>query len=89
MSDLQISLLGIGAAVIVAVYLYNLWLERQYKRNFGDAFRRREDALYHGTQPSPFETLTETVDPSRPLPVDKARANVANEVCELLDEATD
>ncbi len=89
MSDLQISLLGIGVAVIVAVYLYNLWLERQYKRHYGDAFRRREDALYHGTQSAHFETLTEVVETAKPAPAEKVRGNVANEACELLDEATD
>lgn len=89
MSDLQISLLGIGVAVIVAVYLYNFWLQRQYQRKYGDAFRRREDALYHGPHAAPFETLTETVDPHKPAPVEKARGHVALDACELLEEATD
>lgn len=91
MSDLQISLLGIGVAVIVAVYLYNLWVQRQYQRKYGDAFRRREDALYHGEGSKHFETLTEEVNPIKHVaaPAEKGRTHLASDACELLDEATD
>ncbi len=93
MSELQISLLAIGIAVIVAVYLYNFWLQRQYQRKFCAAFRQHEDALYHGVTPKNPDILPDTLmdvaDPSQHLQADKVRVNVPDEVCDLLDEATD
>jgi len=38
MSDLQLSLLVIGAVVVCAVYLYNWLQERSYRRSVGQAF---------------------------------------------------
>ena len=38
MSDLQISLLGIGAVVIVGVLLYNHYQQRKLRKRLGDAF---------------------------------------------------
>ena len=89
MSELQISLLGIGIAVIVALYLYNFWLQRQYQRRFGDAFKQQEDALYHGVAQKNLDTLMEVAEPAQLLPTDKQRVNVPDEICTLLDEATD
>jgi len=92
MSELQISLLGIGLAVIVAVYLYNFWLQRQYQRKYGDAFKRHEDALYHGVKPYKADPLTAVADVAevqKTVPVEKVRVNAPDEVCTLLDEATD
>jgi FtsZ-interacting cell division protein ZipA len=40
MSDLQISLLAVGAAVVVGVYLFNLWQERKLRRRTEQAFAR-------------------------------------------------
>lgn len=46
MSDLQISLLIIGAAVVGAVYLFNRLQERKFRRSLGEAFdSAREDVL--------------------------------------------
>lgn len=96
MSELQISLLGIGIAVIVAVYLYNFWIQRQYQRKFGAAFKPQEDVLYQGmTPPKPdvarnsLDTLMDEVEPAQLLATDKTRLNTPDEVCLLLDEATD
>ena len=89
MSELQISLLGIGLAVIVAVYLYNFWLQRQYQRHFGDSFKQKEDALYHGSKKKNLDTLMDAVDPGSIFATEKARVNAPDEVCNLLDEATD
>lgn len=48
MSDLQIGLLIIGVAVIIVVYGYGTWQQRQYRHRFGPAFRpQHDDALYH------------------------------------------
>jgi hypothetical protein len=89
MSELQISLLGIGIAVIVAVYLYNFWLQRQYQRRFGDAFKQQEDALYHAVAQKNLDALMEVAEPAQLLPTEKQRVNVPDEVCSLLDEASD
>ena len=90
MSELQISLLGIGIAVIVAVYLYNFWLQRQYQRKFGAAFKQQHgDALYHDIASKNLDTLLDGSDPSQHFQADKVRVNVPDEVCSLLDEATD
>lgn len=43
MSDLQLSLLVIGAAVIVAVYLYNWLQERGYRRRISQSFAGTHD----------------------------------------------
>ena len=46
MSELQISLLAIGALVILAVFAYNKWQERKLARGAEDNFRsRHEDVL--------------------------------------------
>ncbi|MGV8932985.1 MAG: cell division protein ZipA C-terminal FtsZ-binding domain-containing protein [Gallionellaceae bacterium] len=92
MSELQISLLGIGIVVIVAVYLYNFWLQRQYQRKFGSAFKQHEDALYHGIAAAKVDALMDTVsnvESAKHFSPDKIKANAADEVCSLLDEATD
>jgi hypothetical protein len=89
MSELQISLLGIGVAVIVAVYLYNFWLQRQYQRRYGDAFKQHEDVLYHGVSSSDPEILAEEVMPAPKIHAEKSRVNAPDEVCSLLDEMTD
>lgn len=59
MSELQISLLGIGIVVVLAVYGYSWWQQRQYRRKFGAAFRHgREDALHRpSTEKSVDELL--------------------------------
>jgi len=89
MSELQISLLGIGVAVIVAVYVYNFWQQRQYQRRFGAAFKQQEDALYHAVAQKNLDTLMDVVEPAQLLPTEKQRVNAPDEVCTLLDEATD
>lgn len=86
MSELQISLLAIGVVVIVAVYLYNFWLQRQYQRKFGDAFRQHEDALYHGLK---GHTVEEAAEPAKATVSEKHRMAAPDEVCSLLDETTD
>jgi hypothetical protein len=89
MSELQISLLGIGIAVIVAVYLYNYWVQLQYKRSFGEAFRQHEDALYHGAPGRNPDALADEVAADKIFQTDKVRMNSPDEVCALLDESTD
>lgn len=49
MSDLQISLLGIGLLVVVAVVVYNAYQQRRLKQRLGQAFGEpRQDVLLDG-----------------------------------------
>ena len=59
MSELQAALLAIGSGVVIAVYAYGWWKQRQYSRKFGTAFRQsHEDALYRADQPQqPVESF--------------------------------
>ncbi|HTF15066.1 MAG TPA: cell division protein ZipA C-terminal FtsZ-binding domain-containing protein [Burkholderiales bacterium] len=46
MSELQVGLLGVGAVVVAAVFLYNKWQERRYRREAEAGFAsRHEDVL--------------------------------------------
>ncbi len=95
MSELQISLLAIGIAVVLAVYGYSWWQQRQYRRQYGAAFRHgHEDALYRNApEKTAGEILTEATL-SQSLPAGP-EANLAVErrcgsrECSLLDAATD
>jgi len=58
MSELQISLLGIGIAVVLAMYAYSAWQHRQYRRKFGAA--EREDALYQSPPEEPAAEVSIT-----------------------------
>ena len=60
MSELQAALLAIGLGVVVAVYLFGWWKQRQYRRKFGAAFSQsHDDALYQGHDIAPV-VLDET-----------------------------
>ena len=92
MSELQISLLGIGIAVVLAVYAYSWWQQRRYRRKFGATFKPgHEDALYRPLASellTPEIPATELFEPalagSRPL-----LPHATDSVCALLDAATD
>ncbi|MDD5300052.1 MAG: cell division protein ZipA C-terminal FtsZ-binding domain-containing protein [Gallionella sp.] len=56
MSELQAALLAIGFGVIVAVYAFGWWQQRQYRRKFGAAFKTTHaDALYQDSDADPVE----------------------------------
>lgn len=38
MSELQLSLLGIGVLIVLAIYLFSLWQQRQYRKRFSTMF---------------------------------------------------
>ncbi len=52
MSELQISLLGVGVVVIAGVYLFNFWEEREFRHKAERAFSREHDdvLLGHATE---------------------------------------
>jgi FtsZ-interacting cell division protein ZipA len=63
MSDLQISLLAIGACVVAGVYLFNWWQERQFHRRTELAFeRKQDDVLMPAAQPADDEQTAQPAD---------------------------
>jgi hypothetical protein len=98
MSELQAALLAIGFGVIVAVYTFGWWQQRQYRRKFGMVFKStRPDVLYQpdvlhqgydaGQAPQPLasvidEALEDTV-------AAESAPGLQNEPCALLDGRCD
>lgn len=87
MSELQISLLVIGAVVVAAVYAYGAWQQRQYRRRFGAAFKPQHgDALYQSTAAS---------GALQDMPADYVEHNLTgaviepDDVCTTLNAASD
>lgn len=104
MSELQAALLSIGIGVIVAVYGYGWWQQRQYRRKFGAAFRgEHADALYQQRadklpvqQPEPQPAAAEAVIGAVPPASAEAAAEpdvtpvaVRDELCAALDARSD
>ncbi|MDP1940201.1 MAG: hypothetical protein Q8K54_06055, partial [Gallionella sp.] len=58
MSELQVALLAIGLGVVVAVYVFGWWKQRQYSRKFGAAFsQQHDDALYQEKPAQPEQAV--------------------------------
>jgi len=96
MSELQTALLAIGIGVIVAVYAFGWWQQRQYRRKYGAAFNARHaDALYQESSAVPPEKIQQTelaslVDEVVSTSDDEiSPANLLDESCALLDARTD
>lgn len=71
MSELQISLLVIGIVVVLALYGYSVWQQRQYRRRFGATFKpEREDALYQASPERPATEAAATEAPKDELLAD-------------------
>ncbi len=98
MSELQAALLTIGFGVIVVVYAYGWWQQRQYRRKFGTAFKSSHtDALYQDIGASQAMRSQQTA--SAPM-LEEALVEVnadatatatalLNESCALLDGRSD
>lgn len=96
MSELQISLLAIGVAVVLAIYTYNWLQQRKYRRKFGAAFKHRhEDALYRPAVEIPTdELLVEKMEPAVPIrisisPNESHHGYTVDAMCALLGVETD
>jgi len=79
MSDLQISLLAIGALVVACVYAFNLWQERQLRRRTEQAFAREHpDVLLGGADAQEATRVEPTINiapvAGEPAVVPKAKA---------------
>jgi len=88
MSELQIGLLAIGIVVVVGVYGYGFWQQRQYRRKFGSTFsEQREDALYQSPSVVSDVLIEEEVGALEQH--ESQRATVDDEICGLLGAPTD
>jgi len=96
MSELQAALLTIGFGVIVVVYAYGWWQQRQYRRKFGTAFKSSHtDALYQDIGASQAMRSQQTA--SAPMleealveaNADATATALLNESCALLDGRSD
>ncbi|MCX7192218.1 MAG: cell division protein ZipA C-terminal FtsZ-binding domain-containing protein [Proteobacteria bacterium] len=84
MSELQAALLAIGLGVVVAVYVFGWWKQRQYSRKFGAAFRQsHEDALY---QAAVTEHAAEPLDDIVMINGDALPDEIVTEVAEAITE---
>lgn len=89
MSELQISLLAIGILVVLAVYGYGTWQQRQYRKRFGSAFKTTsEDALYHGTLARQSAGLAAGPEGDEMLSLPESHDDL-DESCTTLESATD
>jgi FtsZ-interacting cell division protein ZipA len=64
MSDLQLSLLAIGACVVAAVYLFNWWQERQFHRRTERAFEGEHDDVLMPAAPPADEAPPARIEPT-------------------------
>jgi len=55
MSEFQLSLLSIGAVVVIAVYLYGLWQQWRYRRSLSKPFE--PTAVVSKTTPQQSQAL--------------------------------
>src|SRR5260370_31321631 len=64
MSELQVGLLAVGAVFVAAVFLYNKWQERRYRREAEAGFAsRHEDVLIRpGEAAQGIETMLGSFD---------------------------
>src|SRR3990172_8769828 len=99
MSELQIALLTIGLAAIVAVYAFGWWQQRRYRRKFGAAFKASHvDALYQESggisenqQPPLDSMIEEAIGEVIPADGDSTATSMSTfgEPCALLDVRSD
>ena len=70
MSDLQTSLLGIGACVVAGVYLFNTWQERQFRRRTEEAFAREHADVLMPESAPPEVANAERTEPKLETPLE-------------------
>ena len=90
MNELQISLLGVGVFLVLAVFAYNWQQQRKYRREYGAAFRHEHaDALYHTVTELPADEEDDSPMPDEVLADEVPHGYVNNEVCALLSDDTE
>ncbi|MDH3437238.1 MAG: cell division protein ZipA C-terminal FtsZ-binding domain-containing protein, partial [Betaproteobacteria bacterium] len=87
MSDLQISLLAIGALVVVAVFLYNWFQERRFRRRLGEAFGEKPEDVLLEREPATFPA-EDRLEPQLEMDaLDASPAGIAPDTASLLAAA--
>lgn len=96
MSELQAALLAIGLGVVIAVYGFGWWKQRQYSKKFSQAFgQSHDDALYQQAAPEPYildedvVVNTDAIAPAAEAVEEAAPAGNASEPCALIDAHSD
>jgi hypothetical protein len=94
MSELQAALLAIGLGVVLAVYLFGWWKQRQYRRRFGEAFGEEQDDALYGVDQMPIESADELInvdalDDALAESAPEVELPVSTEPCVLLDARCD
>ena len=91
MSELQAALLTIGLAVIVAVYIFGWWQQRNYRRKFGATFKASNaDALYPDAAATMAgEAVISDAEIAGTSVTDSSPGNLLDDSCALLDARSD
>jgi len=89
MSELQFSLLVIGIGVIVVLYIYGWWKQRQYQQKFDISFRSSQsDALYENPEADSVVSEANTAVTEKPESTTvetETAASYIDETCSTLD----
>jgi FtsZ-interacting cell division protein ZipA len=92
MSEFQLSLLIIGLIVVVGVYLYGFWQQWRYRRIQGETFKLQSAETSGKAAPNKARAMNAQLDDGNDPLVGLAgvtEASAADEVCSLLNDATD
>lgn len=99
MSELQISLLGIGIFVVLTVWIYGWWQQRQYRRRFGEVFeKKREDVLQQAVTQDDKRSVAVDDETTAAVAVEEAvqaladepaRPSATDDGCALVDASSD
>lgn len=99
MSELQISLLGIGVFVVLAVWAYGWWQQRQYRRRFGEVFEKKRDDVLQPSVPQEVKSSGATKNETSPevavedavqaLAAEPVRNSATDDGCALVDASSD
>lgn len=79
MSDLQLSLLGIGLVVIAGVVAYNWWQERSYRRLAQQRFHSQQDDVLFRTTLADMPPVENRIEPTVSAPAAREIAPEAKE----------
>ena len=93
MSELQFSLLVIGIGVIVVLYAFGWWKQKQYQQRFEGIFKPpRNDALYENPEAETADTVESKSSPNisdAGLSESDSAGSFIDETCSILDVRDD
>lgn len=90
MSELQAALLAIGIGVVIFLYVFGWWQQKQYRRRFGETFMAgRGDALYQEAPQHRDSALADIVEEAINETVTPTDATLLDESCAALDGRAD